>query len=169
MFTKNDIEKYFVAEKQQSFLFIIMGVASVIIALVFFVCKQEAFYAGAAVPPAFIGLLMLVVGVIVYRRSDEDRKQIVYAYDLNPSMIKEIEIPRMKKVMKNFVHYRNVEIFLFILGWTFFIYLFKADSFIFLKGLGLSLAIMAAITLVADYFAALRGKKYLAGLTAFVG
>jgi uncharacterized membrane protein HdeD (DUF308 family) len=168
MFTKMDIEKYFIAEKQESMLFVSIGIAGILTSIVFLVLFKKPFYTGAALPAALIGLLMLVVGITIYRRSDEDRKRNVYAYDLNPTELKEKELPRMKKVMKSFVLYRYTEIFLLIVGVTLYVYFIKDWSHDFWRGLGLSLAIMAALALTADYFAEQRGKKYLMGLTAFV-
>jgi uncharacterized membrane protein HdeD (DUF308 family) len=168
MFTKTDIEKYFIAEKQESILFILIGITGILTAIVFLVLFKKSFYTGAALPAALIGLLMLVVGITIYRRSDEDRKRNVYAYDLNPTELRVKELPRMEKVMKNFLVYRYTEIFLLTVGVVLYIYFIRDWRYDFWRGLGLSLAIMAALALTADYFAEQRGKKYLIGLTAFV-
>ncbi len=168
MFSKTDIEKYFLAEKQESLLFLIVGIIGIILALVFFFSKTN-FYKGAAVPLLTIGLLMGVAGYTVYARSDSDRKRNVYAYDMNPAEIKEKEIPRMEKVMKNFVIYRYVQITLLLLGIGLFYYFNNNELQIFWKGFGITLAIMALITLSADYFAEKRGDEYLKGLNFRVG
>ena len=116
MFTKSDIEAYFTGEKQESLLFLFIGIAGISTAIIFFFLLKTSFYLGAAIPLLVIGLLLGIVGYTIYKRSDDDRKRNVYAYDMNPSALKEKELPRMKKVMKNFVIYRWVEIFLFLLG-----------------------------------------------------
>ena len=116
MFTKTDIEKYFNAEKRESWLFMAIGIAGIITAIVFFFFLKTNFCKGAAIPLLLVGLLLGVVGYSVYQRSDEDRKRNVYAYDMNPAELKEKELPRMKTVMKNFVLYRWVEIVLLIIG-----------------------------------------------------
>jgi hypothetical protein len=173
MFTKTDIEKYFVAEKKESLLFILMGVTAITIGIVFFFFLKTDFYKGAAIPPALIGLLLATVGYTVYKRSDEDRKRNVYAYDMNPAELRNKELPRMKKVMKNFITYRWVEIFLAIAGLALFFRFYTICegntcrfSF-FRKGMGLTLSIMAVIALAADYFAEKRGKVYAKGLESF--
>jgi hypothetical protein len=114
-----------------------------------------------------IGLLLSVVGYTVYRRSDSDRIRNVYAYDMNPSELKDKEIPRMKTVMRNFVIYRYTELFLAILGIGLYVYFIRDLNNDFWRGFGLALAIMALLTLTADYFAEKRGKKYLQGLEEF--
>ncbi|MBK8140711.1 MAG: hypothetical protein IPK57_06640 [Chitinophagaceae bacterium] len=111
MFTKSDIEAYFTGEKQESLLFLFIGIAGISTAIIFFFLLKTSFYLGAAIPLLVIGLLLGIVGYTIYKRSDDDRKRNVYAYDMNPSALKEKELPRMKKVMKNFVIYRWVEIF----------------------------------------------------------
>ena len=167
MFTKADIEKYFNAEKQESLLFMLIGVAGIIAAFVFFFFLKTNFHKGAAIPFMLVGLLLAMVGYIVYKRSDDDRIRNVYAYDMNPSQLKEKELPRMQTVMKNFVIVRWVEIFLFLVGAAFYVYFIRDFNNDFWRGLGLALAVMALIALTADYFAERRGKIYKKGIQSF--
>jgi uncharacterized membrane protein len=169
MFSKADIEKYFLAEKQESLLFMIIGVTAIVLSIVFFFGLKTNFYKGAAVPLVAVGLLMGIVGYAVYARSDGDRKRNVYAYDMNPGEIKEKEIPRMEKVMQSFVIYRYAEIALLIVGIGLFYYFNSNEAKIFWKGFGITLAIMALVALSADYFAEKRGYEYLKGLNSRVG
>lgn len=167
MFTKTDIEKYFNAEKAESWVFMAIGIAAIVTAIIFFfVCKTN-FYKGAAIPLVLIGLLLGVVGYTVFKRSDSDRIRNTYAYDMKPADLREKEIPRMEKVMKNFVFYRWMEIVLAIAGIILFVYFRNSETQTFWKGLGLALAVMALIGLTADYFAEQRGKEYLNGLKQF--
>jgi drug/metabolite transporter (DMT)-like permease len=168
MFNKTDIEKYFNAEKSESLFFVLIGIAGIITAISFYFFLKENFYKGAAIPLLLIGLLLGVVGFTVYKRSDADRVRNVYAYDLNPSELKQKEIPRMETVMKNFAIYRWVEIVLAIMGVGLFFYFNKDADQQFWKGFGLTLAIMAVLALSADYFAEKRGAIYLQGLQSFV-
>lgn len=167
MFTKGDIEKYFTGEKQESLLFILIGVAGVLAAMVFWFFLKTGFYRGAAIPLLLVGLLLAVVGFTVYLRSDDDRKRNVYAYDLAPADLKQKEIPRMELVMKNFVIYRWVELFLLLAGTGLYIYATRNGTGDFWRGLGAGLALMALLALTADYFAEKRGHVYLAGLKRF--
>ena len=164
MFTKADIEKYFNAEKSESGLFISIGLAGIILAIIFFIFLKTEFYKGAAIPLAVIGLLLGIVGFTVYNRSDADRKRNVYAYDMNPSELYEKEIPRMKTVMKSFIIYRWIEIFLAVSGLVLYIYFIRDVRHDFWRGLGLGLAVMAILALAADYFAEKRGAVYLKGI-----
>lgn len=168
MFTTADIEKYFNGEKQESFLFLLIAIAGIITAIVFFFFLKTNFFKGAAVPLIIIGLMLGIVGFTVYKKSDADRIRNVYAYGMNPTELKDKEIPRMKTVMKNFVTYRWVEIALALTGIVLFFY-FKDDlDKTFWKGFGLTLATMALTALSADYFAEKRGGIYLKGLETFI-
>ncbi len=164
MFTKADIEKYFDGEKDESRIFLFIGVTGLLISLFFLLYGTNRFYMGAAIPLAVIGLLLAVVGFTIYKRSDSDRIRNVYAYDMNPAELKEKEIPRMKTVMRNFLIYRYTEIILAILGIGLYIYFIRDFNNDFWRGFGLALAVMALIALTADYFAEQRGRKYLKGL-----
>jgi hypothetical protein len=167
MFSKADIEKYFNAEKSESGLFMTTGIVGIVLAVIFFFFLKTEFYKGAAIPLVSVGLLLGIVGYTVYKRSDDDRKRNVYAYDMNPSELKEKEIPRMKTVMKNFVLYRLIEIFLAAAGIGIYIYFIRDIKHDFWRGLGLGLAVMAILALTADYFAEKRGHVYLNGLISF--
>jgi hypothetical protein len=168
MFTKADIEKYFNAEKSESLLFLIIGIAAIIAAVTCYFFLKTNFYKGMAVPFITIGLLLGIVGYTVYARSDNDRIRNAYAYDMNPSELKNKEIPRMEKVIKNFVLYRYTEIILALTGIILFVY-YKTDSEkTFWKGLGLSLALMALVALAADYFAEKRARQYADGLKNWI-
>jgi hypothetical protein len=168
MFSKIDIEKYFMAEKQESLLFVLIGVTGIVTAIVFFFFLKTNFYKGAAIPFMLISLLLGVVGYTVYKRSDSDRRRNVYAYDMNPSELKEKELPRMKSVMKNFVIYRYTEIFLLLLGAALYVYFIRDFSHDFWRGFGLALMVMALLALTADYFAEQRGKVYTRGIESFI-
>jgi ABC-type xylose transport system permease subunit len=168
MFTKTDIEKYFTGEKSESLLFLSIGIAGVVAAVIFFFAVKTNFYKGAAIPVLLIGLMMGIVGFTVYKRSDADRVRNTYAYDMNPQELKTKELPRMQTVMKNFVIYRWVEILLAVTGIILFFYFRNNATQTFWKGLGLALAVMALIGLTADYFAEKRGRVYTNGLTDFI-
>ncbi len=167
MLTKIEIEKYFIAEKAESLVFVLIGLFGVVGAATCYFVVKSPFYKGAAIPLLVIGLLLAIVGFIVFKRSDADRIRNVYAYDMNPSELKDKELPRMQTVMKNFVLYRYVEMGLILAGILLFVYFKNNPLQVFWKGMGLGLAAMAMIALVADFFAEERGHIYLKGLKEF--
>lgn len=168
MLTRADIEKYFNAEKEESRVFITIGITAVILALIYLLFLKTRFYNGAAIPLLWVGFLLAVVGYTVLKRSDADRIRNVYAFDMNPAELKEKELPRMKKVMRNFVLYRWLGILLLLAGAALYIYFIRDFTSDFWRGFGLALAVMALIALMADYFAEKRGRVYTKGLEEFV-
>ena len=166
MFQQKDfsfIYKYFVAEKQESLLFLIVGIVAVLLAFVFwfFLKSSPSFFKGAAIPLLAIGLIQIVVGYPVYSRTDKQKSDIAYNMGMEPvAYVTQTELPRMKTVMKNFIIYRWVEIVFIITGLV-LIFLFKSNpDKSFWYGFGVALAIQAVIMLGADYFAEKRGKVY---------
>ena len=167
MFSKSDIEKYFIAEKQESLLFFIIGIAAILLAIAFYFFIRTSFYKGAAIPLIIIGLIQMVVGFTVYKRSDADRIRNVYAYDMNPDQLKKEELPRMETVNRNFVIYRWIEFALIASGLIIMLAVGKNAGRPFWYGFGLSLMIQSAIMLGADYFAEKRGHAYAKGLEMY--
>lgn len=167
MFSKTDIEKYFMAEKQESLVFVIIGVAAVLAAIAFIFLLKSSFFKGAVIPLLVVGLIELVVGYTVYKRSDGDRIRNVYAYDMNPAELKMKEIPRMEKVNRNFVIYRWVELALLVTGLILSMAYGQNPGRSFWYGFGIALSLQAGIMLAADYYAEKRALKYTRGLQSF--
>jgi hypothetical protein len=160
MFTKADIEKYFVAEKHAGLLFLSLGIIAVLLAMTFFFFLKTSFAKGAAIPLLVIGCLQLFAGYTVYAHRDRQRIDNVYAFDMNPSKLKNEELPRMQAVNKNFVTYRWIEIVLMVTGMVLAIGCKGNPAKSFLFGLGLMLAVEAAMMLGVDYFAGRRAVIY---------
>ena len=168
MLTPNDIEKYFMAEKQAGLVFMIVGIVAIIMGLVFILIFKTPFYKGAAIPLLVIGLIQGIAGNTIFRRSDEDRIKNVYAYNMNPSLLRAKELPRMIKVNRNFKMLKAVEI-LFIVSGLFLLFYFRTKpDFLFWKGIGLTLLIQAVIVLGADIIASERALHYTEKLIVFV-
>lgn len=167
MFQQKDfsfIYRYFTGEKQESLLFLIVGIVAVLLAGVcwFFIKSNPNFFKGTAIPLLAIGLVQLVVGYSVYSRTDKQKADIAYNMGMEPvNYVKQTELPRMNTVMKNFVIYRWIEIAFIITGLA-LIFLFRTNpGKTFWYGFGMALAIQAVMMLGADYFAEKRGKIYV--------
>ena len=167
MLTKADIEKYFLAEKQESLFFLILGAFAIVAAVSFYFFLKNNFFKGAAIPLLVIGLVQIIVGYSVYSRSDNQRIENVYAYDMNPNKLKTEELPRMRTVSKNFQLYRLIEITFLVIGVALAIYFKSNERKTFIVGLGITLAIQSAIMLGADYFAEKRGLVFQQQLENF--
>jgi hypothetical protein len=167
MFEQKDfsfIYKYFIAEKQESLLFLIVGVVAIILSIIFwfFIKTNPTFFKGLAIPLLAIGLMQTVVGYTVYARTDKQKADIAYNIGMeSAAYVKQVEMPRMKTVMKSFVIYRWIEIAFIITG-LILIFLFRSNpDKSFWYGFGITLALQAVIMLGADYFAEQRGEVYI--------
>jgi len=154
----NKINDYFLAERNESLILILIGSAAFVCSLYFWFVVNERFYNGLSWPLVFIAFIQISVGTIVYLRSPQDSKRVQNFVNTLPKNIKAVEIPRMEKVMNNFRIYRYVEISLILVGLTVFI-ITSAGGF--WRGLSLGLIIQSGIMLLADYFAESRGLRYL--------
>ncbi len=168
MFSKTDIEQYFSAEKQGSLFFISVGIVAVIAALVFFFVLKTSFFKGAAIPMIVVGMVAGIIGLTIYKRSDDDRIRNVYAYDLNPDELKQKEYPRMQKVMKSFNVILIAEGILLIAAVFLFFYFRNNVTHQFWSGIGAGLFLMAIAALFLDVAAQRRAAVYTKGLAAFV-
>jgi hypothetical protein len=166
------IYKYFIAEKQESLVFLIIGISAIVLAVVFwfFIKTNPQFFKGAAIPLLAIGIIQCIVGYSVYARTDKQKADVAYNIGMEPAAYtKQKELPRMETVMKNFVIYRWVEIAFIITGIV-LIFLFRTNpDRAFWYGLGITLALQGAIMLGADYFAEKRGKVYTEELRKIAG
>ena len=167
MLTKTDIEKYFIAEKQESLVFLIIGIAAILLALIFYVLVKTQISRGAALPLLVLGLVQAVAGYAVYVRSDDQRISQVYAYDMNPDQLKTTELTRMRKVKTNFTIYRWVEISAFVAGIILIILSRGPSDKFFWLGFGISLTLMAAELFTADFIAEKRAVYYTSQLEEF--
>lgn len=167
MFTKADIEKYFLAEKNLSILFMVVGGLAIVSAILFFLGLKTNFYKGAAIPLIVIGLFHVAVSYAGFKKADNDRIKNVYSYDMDPAHLKEKELPRMEKFSKNLHYFLLAETLLFVLGIGLFVYFKNENSKLFLAGLGLTLAIEAALTFGADMYAKQLAQSYTNGLKVF--
>jgi len=165
------VHKYFIAEKQAGMFFLVVGVVSVLLSLLFFVFikTNPSLCRGMAVPLLVIGLLQSVVGFTVYSRSDQQRMDVSYKMGMDPGFVRNTELPRMEKVMHNFTIYKYVEIALLVAGIVLILLYRTNEGKQFLYGVGIALALQAAVSLGADVMAEKRGGAYKSKLVARVG
>ena len=167
MLTKSDIEKYFIAEKQESLVFLIIGIVAIVLALILYFMVKTQVCRGLAVPLLVLGVMQAIAGYSVYVKSDDQRISQVYAYDMNPDQLKSTELTRMRKVRTNFTLYRWIEIGLFVAGLIAVIWFRNDAGNSFWLGFGISLTMMAAELFIADFIAGKRAAYYTSQLEEF--
>lgn len=170
MLNKSGIEQYFLAEKNAGLLLVIFGVAWIILALVFLFFLKTGFYKGSAYVLMVAGLLQAGVGYSIYRKSDKQRVDNVYAFDMNPNKLMTNELPRMEKAISGIKWFIAFEILLFVAGIIFFLKSKTQHSAVIHSvwaGIGAVLVIQALFLVAFDYQAYKRGKIYLDDLKVF--
>jgi hypothetical protein len=161
----NPIVKYFHAEKAESLLFIGFGVFAIVLSIYFFFFIKESFWKGLAVPLVFFSIVQIVIGATIFTRSPVDNVRVETILKNEPHKIQSEEIPRMEKVMKNFIYYRYFEIVMIFLG---IILMYALSNYGFWKGFGLGLFIQCAVLLSLDFFAEKRAHFYVEHLKQLV-
>jgi hypothetical protein len=161
----NPIIKYFNAEKAESLLFIGFGICAIILSVYFFFLIKESFWKGLAIPLVFFSIVQIVIGTTIFTRSPKDNLRVENLLKYEPQKVQTEEIPRMEKVMKNFVFYRYFEIAMIFIG---IILMYALSNYGFWKGFGLGLFIQCAVLLSLDFFAERRGHYYFEYLQSLV-
>lgn len=168
MLTKTDIEQYFLAEKNAGFIFLIAGIVSILLGLVFILILKTSFYKGAAIVLIAVGLVQTIIGYTIYSRSDQQRVDTVYAFDLNPDKLKSHELPRIKKAVTGIQVFLVAEAVLLIAGALVYFKNNPPAGNVLWQGIGLLLVIEALILIGADVPALKRNQVYLQKLEQFV-
>ena len=154
----NPVIKYFNGERAESYLFLVLGIVSLVISSYLFFLIASSYWKGFSIPFILVSVLEIIVGISLIYRSPKDIIRVENYIKSEQVKIKTEEIPRMEKVMKNFMVYRYVEIVLIFIGAILYFAFPNSD---FWRGFGLGLLIQSSIVLTLDYFAERRGFIYL--------
>ena len=151
------IKSYFESEKKAAFIALAIGLAACSVASAIMISARPAFYMGLALALLSIGILQIIVGTTVARRSDFQALDLQKLLSDAPADFVAVELPRMEKVMRSFKWYKWVEIVLLILSLALIGLNQEAG---FSKGLGIGLLIQSLIMLAFDFYAEKRGREY---------
>lgn len=155
----NDMSSYFVAEKQESVIFILVGLLAMSFSLWLWMNGHRL--KSMAYPLVVIALMQIVVGGTVYLRTDAQLSSLSAQLQANPAVFKAEETTRMKTVMKNFSIYKTIEMLLLITGIGMIAILQRYDV---AAGIGVGLILQSTFTLALDVFAEARGTAYLSAI-----
>jgi hypothetical protein len=156
---EQEIVAYFVAEKRESLVFVIVGLAALLLAAALW--RSSHPLRGMLFPLAALGAVELVVGGAVLARTDRQVAALTVELRRDPAALKAHEVPRMERVIAGFRAYRGIELVLLAAGAG----LLLAFAYPSLShGAGVGLVAQGALLLVLDAFAAGRGQAYLAAL-----
>ncbi len=161
----NPIVKYFTGERQESFLFLGLGLLGLTFAIAFISVIRTSFFKGIAIPFLLVSALEIIIGLTLIYRSPKDIIRVETYLSEKTEMVQKVEIPRMEKVMQNFVLFRYTEITLIIIG---MILMYGARQNSLWNGIGVGLFIQSSIVLILDFFAERRGEIYLEYLKSII-
>lgn len=158
------ISSYIIAEKQESLLFMAVGVLAICVALWLWMNGHRL--KAMAFPLVAIALIQIVVGGTVYFRSDSQLASLARQFETTPAEFRKIEAGRMQVVMKSFTTYKWIEVALLAIGVLLILLLQRHDV---AAGIGAGLVLQSAFMLCLDMFAEARGREYLEAILALPG
>ena len=154
-----ELTAYFAGEKQESLLFIVVGLIAIGVAVWLWTNGHRLRF--MAIPLITIALMQLVVGATVYVRTDSQVQNLITQSQSAPAQFQQDELKRMQTVMRNFNLYKTIEMVLLVVGVCLIGLLQRFDI---AAGVGAGLVLQAAFTLALDMFAEARGQDYMVAL-----
>ncbi|MEY4350774.1 MAG: hypothetical protein RL078_835 [Bacteroidota bacterium] len=155
----NNLGSYFAAEKQESVIFISVGILAIAVSIWLWINGHRL--KSMAYPLVIIGLMQMAVGSTIFFRTDSQVSALSTQLQQNPTAMRVEESARMEAVMKNFSIYKAIEMILLITGVGIIIFLQQKDV---AAGIGIGLILQSAITLTLDIFAEARSADYMSAL-----
>ena len=86
------MQTYFVAEKAESVVFMLVGVLAIIGALIGLFYLKKPMWTGMAIPLILIACIQITVGATVYFRTDSQMKDLIEIYQKEPKKLSLIHI-----------------------------------------------------------------------------
>lgn len=167
MFTKENIEQYFSAFKNEQIFLMVLGAVALIVALVFFIKLKTQWFKGFALPLAVFAIINLGAGFSNYKKTDILKVRNTYNYDLHPELLRTKELPRIKEMNKNFtvLIYVNISI-IFAAAFIFFYFKKKYENEYYM-GVAQSLFLVAVLSVVIYSILKNRSNDYESGIIDF--
>ena len=153
---KDQLVRYFQAEKAESALFVLAAVAAVAISLVLINSANE--YRWIAAPLIAIALIQATVGGAVLLRTNQQVERLTDQLDSDPQDYRAQELARMDAVARNFRLYKIAEISILAVGIA-LTYAMRARLGWYSVGIGC--IAQAALMLVFDLVAEHRADVYV--------
>jgi len=153
---KDQLVRYFQAEKAESALFLLAAAAAVVISLVLINSANE--YRWMAAPLLAIALLQGVVGGTVLLRTNQQVLRLTDQLDTDPLDYRAAELARMERVARDFRIYKTLEIAVLLGG---LVLTYALRSRIDWYAVGVGCIAQGALMLVFDLVAEHRADVYV--------
>ncbi|HEY8403404.1 MAG TPA: hypothetical protein VIK71_02210 [Flavobacteriales bacterium] len=160
MLTKEFIERYFLTEKQDGLMFLISAVIAIGLATFLFIKGTEGFGKGLSIVLVATSIWQLLIGYPALMHSDSHRVDMVYAYDMNPQLLKTAESQRLENRLKTLKYMRAIEATLFVAGVLLVVFNFPNPEAQLWFGIGLGLVFQMLVLFIMDHNAAKRAEQY---------
>lgn len=167
MFTKQDIESYFTAFKNEQLFLMIPGAAALIVALLFFFWLKTPWYKGFALPPAVFAMLFCGAGFSNNKKTEPLCIRNVYNYDMHPEQLKLKELLRVKEIQQNTRVLIYVNAAIIIASFLIFLYFLKKEENEYYMGAASSLFLMASLSVAIYLFMLSPLKAYMDGMEKY--
>ena len=167
MFTKENIEQYFSAFKNEQIFLIILGAVALVVALVFFVGVKTEWYKGFALPLAVFAVLNMGAGFSNYKKADFLKVRNMYNYDLHPELLRTKELPRIQEMKQNFIVLIYVNISIIFAAAFIFFYFKKKEGNEYYMGVAASLFLVAVLSVIMYSVMKNRNKDYERGIIMY--
>lgn len=168
MLTKTEIEKYFIAEKQSGLLLLCLGIIALAISLyIIFSANYQTFKITAFMLLLF-GILAIGFGYKQQAVSNTLRVNLVYAFDMNPDLLKTAEIPRLNNELTNLTVFKYLIILAGIAAIGMFVLAKKYNGYSFLFSSSITLFILVFVLLAFYIFQIKNTTHYYQLVKQFV-
>jgi hypothetical protein len=150
------MHSYFREEKSEALFFLVAGILSITFSVWAFFVNRERFFVGLAIPVLAVGLIQLVVGAVVFFRTQQQVAGLETIFTTDPAKFATSELERMITVMNNFRIYKWVEIGFVVSGLLLIIFNVQG----FMQGIAVGLLLQGSVMLSLDIVAERRGLNY---------
>ena len=167
MFTKETIDQYFNAFKNEQIFLMVLGAIALTVAIVFFVGLKTKWYKGFALPLAVFGMINLGAGVSNYKKADFLKVRNTYNYDLHHELLRTKELPRVKEMNQNYTILIYVNISIIFAAAFIFFYFKRKDGNEYYMGVAASLFLVAVLSVAIYTVMKSRSKNYERGIIEY--
>lgn len=168
MLTKTAIEKYFIAEKLSGLLLLCVGIVALAISLYIIFSSNYQTLKITAFMLLFFGILTIGYGYKQQAFSNTLRVNMVYAFDMNPDLLKTDEIPRLNNKLTFLTIIKYVIFLAGIAAICMFVLAKKNEGYSFLFSSSITLFILVIILLAFYIFQIKNTTHYYLLLKQFV-
>lgn len=151
-----EIARYFAAERSGAWVFIAIGIISIVMPLLWIYRDGGMLAKGFAIPVVLIGVVQVIVGGTVALRTPSQVAEINARIKSDLPALKLDESQRMTKVMRAFQTFKIIEVVSIVAGLLGCLAIAQP----FWLGLAMGLLVQGSLMLPADIVAERRGAEY---------